>query len=440
MKPPLLRISGQQVGNLHKYWADFDAELPLYRQSGALVSFLAKFRRRLMDEVASSTPADVSLLERIESLAVLMYEHGIIEYADVELSQAWLRDLLAIGYAPNVFTHHGAHAEAGVQAVETPAVDATTRGIEYREETRRAEAVMDERPSVVLVVGVISNRPEKREAIRNTWLAWADDRVVVRFFTDVPNTGDFENDRQAAAALKEEADSHGDLVMIEVYKGMNGVRLVEVMKWMSKRFVFDYFLRLDDDYFLCLRRLVDDLEITYLVEDSLPPPYIAQYSHPAIYVGHRYCTKFGSRIDEAYLLLSAPLVNRVLSIPDLQCSVHAGITTGWWFKPGGQVNQEGDVEWVNDLRIDHNGKWWQPEKKGGAPKEAYPSVCEKRMAIHRSNVGQMDTLWAAAKDRSGPERVGALFHYMDDGRCPNVKFGASDQAMINDKQQPCSPP
>ncbi|CAN0540796.1 unnamed protein product, partial [Ectocarpus sp. 8 AP-2014] len=86
-----------QIRNPHNYLADFQAELPLYEQSGALVAFLDGHRRQ---SVAASE-AGVDLPERIDALMVEMYEYGVLEEADVQLSQAWLEDLYSVGYNPN---------------------------------------------------------------------------------------------------------------------------------------------------------------------------------------------------------------------------------------------------------------------------------------------------------------------------------------------------
>ncbi|CAM9455259.1 unnamed protein product [Scytosiphon promiscuus] len=88
--------SVEQIRNPHNYLADFQAELPLYEQSGALVSFLGEHR----SQSAAASQAGVSLPERIDALMVEMYEYGILGEADVELSQAWIEDLFSIGYNP----------------------------------------------------------------------------------------------------------------------------------------------------------------------------------------------------------------------------------------------------------------------------------------------------------------------------------------------------
>ena len=77
----------KQVRNVHTYLADFQAELPLYERAGELVALLNRLHLR-----APHLPGQV------EELVIALYEHGILELADVKLTQAFLADLLAVGY------------------------------------------------------------------------------------------------------------------------------------------------------------------------------------------------------------------------------------------------------------------------------------------------------------------------------------------------------
>ena len=76
-----------QYRNAHNYLADFNSELPLYQQAGALVDALRAWQPR-----TRTVPG------RVEELYVLMYEMGIVGADDVRLAQAWLSDLLKLGY------------------------------------------------------------------------------------------------------------------------------------------------------------------------------------------------------------------------------------------------------------------------------------------------------------------------------------------------------
>lgn len=76
-------IPSPQARNPNNLLADFQAELPLYERSGALVEFLLEHQKEGDQASVSSglTPA------RVESLALTMFEVGIVEEADVILAQ-----------------------------------------------------------------------------------------------------------------------------------------------------------------------------------------------------------------------------------------------------------------------------------------------------------------------------------------------------------------
>ena len=76
-----------QYRNAHNYLADFNSELPLYQQAGALI-----------DAPLAWCPTSETLPGRLEELYVLMYEMNILQIGDVKLAQAWLADLVALGY------------------------------------------------------------------------------------------------------------------------------------------------------------------------------------------------------------------------------------------------------------------------------------------------------------------------------------------------------
>jgi hypothetical protein len=71
----------------HDYLKDFQSEQDLYLKATALVSFLSQW--------ASDAP---TLVERIEQLWTALYSRGFVELGDLRLAQAWIRDLLAVGY------------------------------------------------------------------------------------------------------------------------------------------------------------------------------------------------------------------------------------------------------------------------------------------------------------------------------------------------------
>jgi len=71
----------------HDYLKDFQSETDLYLKSTAIVAFLAEW--------TSDAP---TLVERLEQLWAALYSRGFVELGDLRLAQAWIRDLLAMGY------------------------------------------------------------------------------------------------------------------------------------------------------------------------------------------------------------------------------------------------------------------------------------------------------------------------------------------------------
>eukprot|EP00903_Cladosiphon_okamuranus_P008646 g8290.t1 len=358
----------EQVRNPHDYLGDFQAELPLYERAGALVDFLLRYTQE--EGVSNSGGLTWS---RIEGLAVTMYEYGIVGEEDVMLAQAWLQDLRDAGY-----DLQDVDEQQGLEEI-TPQVTLHEGG----SPPSSAVESSDSRTHVMLVIAVVSARPDRRQAVRKSWLAWADERVEIRFFLEKPEPGSADD-----VAVAEESAAHGDIVLMDIDPGMNfGLKLVWALRWMSDEFTFDFFLRLDDDYFLCLRRLLDELEVT---RDAAEAPL-------KIFGGKVLCNYYGmTRIDEAYLLLSGHLVDRIIETPDLQCASDAGTTASWWFGEGHPLNRQGDVIWVNDPRLDHQG-----ELISGPP-ELFGDLCVAHLGVHRSYVAQMGTFWEAAKDKPGP--------------------------------------
>jgi hypothetical protein len=71
----------------HDYLKDFQSENDLYLKSTAMVAFLSKW--------TSDAP---TLVERLEQLWAALYSRGFVELEDLSLAQAWIRDLLSLGY------------------------------------------------------------------------------------------------------------------------------------------------------------------------------------------------------------------------------------------------------------------------------------------------------------------------------------------------------
>lgn len=120
-----------------------------------------------------------------------------------------------------------------------------------------------ERPT--LFVAIVSAREyiQRRQAVRETWMQDCDANrnVVCKFFTDAQNGfGDPIDERMLDKLYDESAKNRGDLVLLNTASGTNfALRLLALLEWASKSIKFDFLLRIDDDHFLCLDRLLAEL-------------------------------------------------------------------------------------------------------------------------------------------------------------------------------------
>jgi hypothetical protein len=61
-------------------------------------------------------------------------------------------------------------------------------------------------------------------------------------------------------AVVQESLKHGDIEFMPIAGGINfGLRMLWLLEWSVMNYEFDFFLRIDDDYFLCLKKLLAEL-------------------------------------------------------------------------------------------------------------------------------------------------------------------------------------
>lgn len=163
----------------------------------------------------------------------------------------------------------------------------THKGTNLLRGNQISESTEEDMP--VLFIAVISGGSfiERRKAIRQTWMKDCSLRknVVCKFFTDTLNVKGKSLPNATIEKLRQEsAENNNDLVLLNTPSGRNfAIRLLSVMDWAEDNFEFDYFLRIDDDHFLCLDRLLYELPFR---------------PRERLYWGHLHCTP-----GEALLLL-----------------------------------------------------------------------------------------------------------------------------------------
>ena len=218
---------------------------------------------------------------------------------------------------------------------------------------------------VRLVVGVLSklSAMSRRDAIRATWFQVCRenrDHVVCTFFTDSFNETSMQQSMYANEKM-----INDDLVYMPIKGGLNfGMRLVFMLKHYTKQFDFDFFLRVDDDYFVCLDRLINEL------------PFRVQ-NGPLVW-GHLHCQKGRDKngvvwIDEGFMILTKDFILESLGKlnSSLKCHAYGDQTVSLWV-------QESDLEvrLFSDQRVVHE------VTSSVIDKYLKSGLCHRHIALH----------------------------------------------------------
>lgn len=182
-----------------------------------------------------------------------------------------------------------------------------------------------------IAIGSAPVNHELRAAARGSWLRWLpqDGTVEYKFFSDARPTAEetSSNLGQAWDLLEAEKQREMDVVLQPLATGygsntenLYGQRALYQISWVRQRFGdrLSYFLRIDDDSFLCLHRLLYELKTTQTEQ---------------FFWGRFWCRDARNRADENFMLFSGDVlallgedkfVGRLLPFDDR-------VTLGWNF-------------------------------------------------------------------------------------------------------------
>mmetsp|Transcript_21008 Transcript_21008/g.34727 ORF Transcript_21008/g.34727 Transcript_21008/m.34727 type:complete len:365 (+) Transcript_21008:281-1375(+) len=141
---------------------------------------------------------------------------------------------------------------------------------------------------LVIAIGSKPTNGELRQWLRSSWMQWAassSEQVEIRFFTERTN----ETEQEDAGA--------DDIVFLDPKLGGywgSARRIFEQFDWfLSQDYHFEFFLRVDDDGFLCLPTLLKDLE---------------QAPSTHFFWGKYFCQENRITADENFMLFSNDLI------------------------------------------------------------------------------------------------------------------------------------
>ena len=197
------------------------------------------------------------------------------------------------------------------------------------------------------------------------------------FLTDI-----FNEETELGKALIKEENMYNDLHFQELQGGFDfGKRLLYHMMWALINYNFKYFLRMDDDYFLCVKRLLQEV--------PMPPQHLYHW-------GWVHCQANIVRPEESIILLSKDLLKiYVGQDPDeMYCHRWADQMIGIWknelkldslfYNHDSRLHHHPPAQYINTFRTRSN-------------------ICQDFIGVHGSYPLQMKTLW----EHRGPDQYPA---------------------------------
>ena len=191
-----------------------------------------------------------------------------------------------------------------------------------------------------------------------------------------------DNTTTLGQAVLNEQQQHNDIEFQKLKGGVEfGRRFLYHMVWAMQNYDFDYFLRMDDDYFFCLERFLQEL----------PLPMKKMY-----HWGFVHCVTNIVRPEESAILLSRDLFESFLSQDPKEIKGHP-----WADQMIATWVQEMNLQHIynHETRLHHH----PPLTAIKNITDQFKNVCRKYIGVHGSYPEHMRLL---SKLREGKEYVG----------------------------------
>ncbi|KAJ7389224.1 hypothetical protein OS493_032692 [Desmophyllum pertusum] len=221
-----------------------------------------------------------------------------------------------------------------------------------------------ERVLLLVIVGSAPQRSDRRQAIRDTWWRHCTHSAEVKcvFATD-----GLIKDRAKRSLILQERNRYKDLELQPLPSDdvvRFGQRFLISIKWAMAKFDFQYFLNLDDDYFVCLKRLLSELP-------SRPTSNLVW--------GHFHCQAGNTFADEAFVVFSRDMIHKFLAQDEktMLCHPYADQQFHLWLKNTTKV-------YFHDPRLHHHPPASYLDKFNNIK-----NVCDSFIGIHGTYAEKM---------------------------------------------------
>ena len=208
-------------------------------------------------------------------------------------------------------------------------------------------------------------------------------------------TDGLSKDEAQRTLLQQEKNTYRDLELQPLQGGREfGFRLLNHIKWGMAKFNFRYLLRIDDDYFLCLKSLLFELP-------TRPKKTLVW--------GHFHCDAGITWIDESFMIFTKDIIHEFLSQNEstMLCHPHADQQVGLWLEniPAKQ--------YFHDRRLYHD-----PPASFSRKFDNISNVCNSYLGLHGTYVEKMRYFGRNSND--GIKRIVPVENFS--GFCPTTHF------------------
>ncbi|PFX32537.1 Beta-1,3-galactosyltransferase 6 [Stylophora pistillata] len=222
-----------------------------------------------------------------------------------------------------------------------------------RKEIKRNEQAIPVELESFLFIMILTapNGKERRDAMRKTWLSNIDtlhSSVVPRFVIGIRELPleDMKN-------LEEENNRHHDIIFLpelkDAYKELPS-KVLQALKWIDQHANFSYLLKVDDDSFVRLNVILNELKSTYSMErlywGFFRGDAHVKFAGPWAEKNWNLCDRYLPYAQGGGYILSRDLVNFIARNSDLLQKYNSeDVSVGSWLAPL-RVNR------VHDYRFD----------------------------------------------------------------------------------------
>lgn len=221
--------------------------------------------------------------------------------------------------------------------------------------------------NLILFIGIFtaSKYKNRRDAIRKTWMKTCHEDYYSdcksKFILDGLSVDGKPMNSVISQLQNESRYNNHDMEILQTPVGLNfALRILASLRYAFHKYHFDYFLRMDDDYYPCIHRLMFEL----------PKRMNLDY----VFWGFTKCSPI--RNDEGFILINHKLAKRILERENsLICTNFGGTAVSKWVL---DISKTENISWF----ADNDRVWHHPPVSFVPELKTKKEICHTYLALH----------------------------------------------------------